>query len=403
MAAIPVPGSELRHVRKTVTFTGAANNGALGDFVTVFTLTGSVLIPYIVGRVTTGLVCSAGANTLLRVRVGSWDWNQYEYVNTLATIGQFLGNGSSTTEAMDISTGGNGLGVVAGTDVGFYVQDGGAGANITGGTIVVDCWYHPVTDDGALAGEDIDSQLVDAIWDEAQSGHTTAGTFGRYLDSQLATIASYIDTEIAAIKAKTDSLTFTVAGIVDSNVVDWKGSAAPANTGDAFARLGAPAGASVSADIATVATYVDTEVAAIKAVTDNLPNSGALSTIQSDLNDLQTRLPAALVGGRMDSSVGAMAAAVITAAAIATDAIDADALAADAVTEIWAKAMSELASVPAVNGTVLQALEWIFLLARNKITQTATTQTLRNDADNANLSTSTVSDDGTTFTRGEWS
>ena len=283
-------------------------------------------------------------------------------------------------------------------DMALYCYD----ADITAGTIVFDCWYCPITDDGALAGDDIDSALVDAVWDEPQSGHTTAGTFGRYLDSQLATIASYIDTEIAAIKAKTDSLTFTVAGIVDSNVVDWKGSAAPANTGDAFARLGAPAGASVSADIATVATYVDTEVAAIKAVTDNLPNSGALSTIQSDLDDIQTRLPAALVGGRMDSSVGAMAAAVITAAAIATDAIDADALAADAVTEIWAKAMSELASVPAVNGTVLQALEWIFLLARNKLTQTATTQTLRNDADNATIGASAVSDDGSTFTRGEW-
>lgn len=56
----------------------------------------------------------------------------------------------------------------------------------------------------------------------------------------------------AAIKAKTDSLTFTVANQVDSNVIDWKGATAPAMTGDAFARLGAPAGASVSADIAAV-------------------------------------------------------------------------------------------------------------------------------------------------------
>ena len=38
------------------------------------------------------------------------------------------------------------------------------------------------------------------------------------LASTLATMASYIDTEVAAIKAKTDSLTFTVAGQVDANV-----------------------------------------------------------------------------------------------------------------------------------------------------------------------------------------
>ncbi len=36
--------------------------------------------------------------------------------------------------------------------------------------------------------------------------------------STLATIASYVDTEIAAIKAKTDSLTFSAAGMVDANV-----------------------------------------------------------------------------------------------------------------------------------------------------------------------------------------
>lgn len=42
----------------------------------------------------------------------------------------------------------------------------------------------------------------------------------------------------------------------------------------------------------------------------------------------------ALVSGRVDASVGAMAAAVMTAAAVATDAIDADALAADAANEI---------------------------------------------------------------------
>lgn len=59
------------------------------------------------------------------------------------------------------------------------------------------------------------------------------------------------------------------------NVVNWKGSAAPAMTGDAYARLGAPAGASVSADIATVAGYVDTEVAAIKAKTDQLTFTAA--------------------------------------------------------------------------------------------------------------------------------
>lgn len=43
--------------------------------------------------------------------------------------------------------------------------------------------------------------------------------------------------------------------------------------------------------------------------------------IIADTNDIQTRLPAALVGGRMDASVGAMAADVVTASAVAASAV----------------------------------------------------------------------------------
>jgi hypothetical protein len=51
--------------------------------------------------------------------------------------------------------------------------------------------------------------------------------------------------------------------------------------------------------------------------------------IMADTNDIQSRLPAALVSGRMDASVGAMAANVLTAAAIAADAITDAKVAAD--------------------------------------------------------------------------
>lgn len=56
--------------------------------------------------------------------------------------------------------------------------------------------------------------------------------------------------------------------------------------------------------------------------------------VDTEIGDIRNRLPAALVGGRMDSSVGAMASGVITAAAHAAGAIDAAALAADAGSEI---------------------------------------------------------------------
>jgi len=53
-------------------------------------------------------------------------------------------------------------------------------------------------------------------------------------------------------------------GNLNADVVNWKASAAPAMTGDAFARLGAPVGASIAADLVTIAGYVDTEIGAIK-------------------------------------------------------------------------------------------------------------------------------------------
>lgn len=57
-----------------------------------------------------------------------------------------------------------------------------------------------------------------------------------------------------------------------------------------------------------------------------------MDNLQTDLNDIQTRLPATLVSGRIDSSVGAMAAAVLTAAAIAANAITATKIATAAIT-----------------------------------------------------------------------
>lgn len=86
------------------------------------------------------------------------------------------------------------------------------------------------------------------------------------------------------------AFTFIGTGAVPSTVQIY--TSFP-QTGDSFARIGAPVGASISADVAGV---------------------------QSDTNDIQTRLPASLVSGRIDASVGAVAADAITAASIAADA-----------------------------------------------------------------------------------
>ena len=84
-------------------------------------------------------------------------------------------------------------------------------------------------------------------------------------------------------------------------------------------------------------TYYTTVPSALTLDQDELRvvAASATATNVTDARDaVLAKLPASLVAGRIDASVGAMAAGVVTAAAIATDAIDADALAASAVAEI---------------------------------------------------------------------
>jgi hypothetical protein len=70
---------------------------------------------------------------------------------------------------------------------------------------------------------------------------------------------------------------------------------------------------------------------------------------------------------------------------------------------VYPLAIAEPTAAPSFGAAGLeQVLAWLLALSRNKITQTATTSTLRNDADTTTISTSSVSDSGTTFTRDKW-
>ena len=238
MATIPTPGSELRHVRKTVTFTGGANAGLLGSEVPVFTTTGRVGLRYVTGYISTSLACTVPSLTALAFTLTGKSFTLY------------AGN-PMALDANDPPDAGGWMALLNGSDVSsvgssvstapFYGFEGnvvlvptdkGGGADITAGVLVIDAWYTPITDDGALAGDDIDEDLK---------------------------------------------------------------------------------------------------------------------------------------------------------------------------TNIWSKALSDISSVPAITASALSGLNWLFALARNKRTQTATTETVYKDDGSTSLSTSTKSDDGTTFTRGKYS
>ena len=275
----------------------------------------------------------------------------------IAIVGSDVGAATSVTGAVGSVTGsvGSVTGAV-GSVTGAVGSVTGAVGSVTAGVTV--------TTNNDKTGYGLSSASVQAIWDALTSALVTVGSIGKKL-------------------------------------ADWV--IGTTQTGDSFARLGAPAGASVSADVAAV--KVDT--AAI------LVDTGTT---------LDGRIPAALVGGRIDASVGAMAADVVTAAAIAANAIGASELAADAVTEIQAglstltagqvnaEVVDALATdtyaepgqgAPAATTTLAAKIGYLYKLLRNKITQDATTLSVYNDAGAVVDQKATVSDDATTYTRGK--
>src|SRR3990172_5969050 len=161
-------------------------------------------------------------------------------------------------------------------------------------------------------GYALSSAGVQAIWDALTSALTTAGSIGKLLvDNVNATISS------RASQASVD----TIDDFLDTEI------------GAIITTLGTPAGVSISADIAAIEAQTD-DIGAAGAGLTALATAAALATVQADTDNIQTRLPAALVSGRMDSNMQAAANGVITALVIATDAINSDALAANAITEI---------------------------------------------------------------------
>jgi len=144
---------------------------------------------------------------------------------------------------------------------------GNPSAGATNATEIANGWYYvdmsttdtgtvgPLIIRGAVSGVDDSTvaYIVAAFTD--QSGDAYA-RLGAPAGASISADVAAVKTDTGNIVTTTNKFAFTVANQVDCNVLDWKSATAPAMTGDAYARLGAPAGASVSADIATVTADV---------------------------------------------------------------------------------------------------------------------------------------------------
>ncbi len=148
---------------------------------------------------------------------------------------------------------------------------------------------------GQVGPSDLE-EIASAVWDDDITSHTTAGTFGGWVQSGLAsasdlatvsgkvdTIDDLIDTEVAAIKAKTDNL-----------------PADPADASDIAAAF-----STVNTKLDAIDDFIDTEVAAIKAKTDNLPADPAdASDVAASFSTVNSTL--ATLAGYVDTEVAAI-------------------------------------------------------------------------------------------------
>lgn len=280
---------------------------------------------------------------------------------------------------------------------------------------------------------------ADAVWDELTSGHLTAGTFGQFhhirragtaqggavgsitLDAGASSTSDVYNEQIVVITGGTgtgqarvifdyngtskvastfpnwfttpdatsvfmilpQAYMYSVLGSVGSIATGGVTAASFAANALTAAALAADAVAEIQSGLATQASvntiddFLDTELVAILAAVD---------TEITDIKAKTDNLPA----DPADASVIATAFAALPTAAEIADAVLDDTI-------------TEPGGVFAWGGATLRNIVgWMGLLARNKMTQDSTETIVRNDADNADIASSQISEVSGTFTRGEW-
>lgn len=161
----------------------------------------------------------------------------------------------------------------------------------------------------AATAADFGTEIAGAVWDLDATAHQTQGTFGQAIGDPAAdtntiykavvtdAAGATVGVDVVAIQADTDNIQTRLPAALVAGRMD----------------------ASVGAMAADVLTAAATAADFTTEIQSGLATAAGVSAVETDTQDIQARLPAALVGGRIDASVGALAANVVTAAATAAD------------------------------------------------------------------------------------
>lgn len=267
----------------------------------------------------------------------------------------------------------NAISIVSGTGAGQSRQITAYNGSSKVATVGVDWTTAPSSDSVFLIeplGVDAATvaAIADAVWDEARSGHATAGTFGEY------TFADTVRLSGDSTAADNAEAAFDGTGFAFTNC-------AMPSTGSVTGNVGGNVAGSVGSVTGNVGGNIAGSVASVSGNVDGNV-TGSVGSVAGNVDGD--------VSGNVDGSIGSLA----TQAKADVNAEVVDALATDTYAEPGQGAPGATVSLSA-------KISYIYKGFRNKHTQTTTEYSLYADDASTVDQKATVSDDGTTFTRGE--
>lgn len=275
------------------------------------------------------------------------------------------------------------------------------------------------------------AEIAAAVWDRDATGHQTQGTFGQAIGDPVAdtnTIYKAVVTDAAGANVAADIVAVkaeTATILADTNELqtDWVNGGRLDLILDARASQTSVDDLPTNAELATALDPIPTAAENADAVWDEDATAHqttgtfgqAIGDPVADTNTIYGAVVTGAVGATiaadiitiddiLDTEFPALVTAVAdlpTNAELAT-ALDVIPTAAENADAMLDDAIPEPSGVFAWPATARNILAWEGALARNKRTQSATTQTLRNDADSADIATAGTDDTAGVTTREEW-
>lgn len=149
---------------------------------------------------------------------------------------------------------------------------------------------------------------------------TLAATQSRYAPAKAGDAMTLAADQAVNVTKIAGAAVATGSAQLGVNVVNWKGAAAANMTGDAYARLGAPVGASISADVAAVADAVWDEAIAGHAGAGS--TGAALAAAGGSGDPWATALPGAYGAGTAGKIIGSNLNATVSSRSAPGDKMD---------------------------------------------------------------------------------